>query len=814
MRTPRSRSSQGDSEREVSREGYISKQRSWLRALVLLLAIVAAVGVALYTLRPPDIVPASAPPTEFSAERAMEDLEVIADEPRPVGSPEHAETREYLLGEIRALDLEPRVQTTTALVSFPDRSFAHVSRVKNILVRLEGTADNDRAVLLSAHYDTFSGSTPSASDCGSCVVTLLETMRALEAAPPLNNDVIFLFTDAEERVSAGARGFVDDEPWAKDAAMILNFEAAGSHGPAMVLTTTEQNGEVVDGLLEAAPHPVVNSLLPFLLGPVPGGDDMEVYKEELDSAGLDFVYFVDRSVYHTAADNLQTIDPRSVQHDGSYAHALTRHFGNTSLANLEAPDEVFFTILPGVTVHYPEAWGIPLAMLLALAFLGVAAFGMRRGHFSVGKLVLGVLASVLVLIGVVVATTLLWMLVEKLNPEYEEVLTMGFITYNGSTYLVAFTAFTVAITAAAFVLLSGRLGVANLAVGAMLWWVVFLALTGLYVPDIGYLFAWPLAFGLLALGWMLFTRERAAPSWSGTAVLAVASIPAVLVFAPAVFILFHAAGVALPGLPVAIVGFSMFFVALLVGLLLPQLALLERTSSRWLIPGLSALVCLAFLGVGERTAGFDAEHPKPNIVSYELDADAKEAVWKSPGEDPDEWTSQFFAGNTEPASYASFLLPGWLDLDGIKGPAPAVELPPPTVERLHDTFEGGTHNLRLRIASSRGAPNAAVSVQAPGDIVAASVDGKEIERSGVPKNRRDRLAFSYAGVPDRGFELSLTVDSAEPVEVTVEDISEGLPEVPGMKIEPREPWMMPLQAQAMDPTKVKKSFVFEGREAS
>jgi hypothetical protein len=51
-----------------------------------MLAIAAAVGVALYTLRPPDVVPTNAPPTEFSAERAMEDLEAIADEPRPVGS--------------------------------------------------------------------------------------------------------------------------------------------------------------------------------------------------------------------------------------------------------------------------------------------------------------------------------------------------------------------------------------------------------------------------------------------------------------------------------------------------------------------------------------------------------------------------------------------------------------------------------------------------------------------------------------------------------------------------------------------------------
>jgi len=33
-----------------------------------------------------------------------------------------------------------------------------------------------------------------------------------------------------------------------------------------------------------------------------------------------------------------------------------------------------------------------------------------------------------------------------------------------------------------------------------------------------------------------------------------------------------------------------------------------------------------------------------------------------------------------------------------------------------------------------------------------------------------------------------------------------------MEIEPRPSWMMPLQAQAMDPTRVKKSFVFEGRK--
>ena len=49
--------------------------------------------------------------------------------------------------------------------------------------------------------------------------------------------------------------------------------------------------------------------------------------------------------------------------------------------------------------------------------------------------------------------------------------------------------------------------------------------------------------------------------------------------------------------------------------------------------------------------------------------------------------------------------------------------------------------------------------------------------------------------------------------VKVQDISEGSPKVHGMRIAPRPSWRMPLLVQVMDPTKVKKSFEFKGREA-
>ena len=54
--------------------------------------------------RPP--VPASAPPSEFSAERAMAHVEQIAQRPHPVGSADHARVRDYLVGALGALGLK------------------------------------------------------------------------------------------------------------------------------------------------------------------------------------------------------------------------------------------------------------------------------------------------------------------------------------------------------------------------------------------------------------------------------------------------------------------------------------------------------------------------------------------------------------------------------------------------------------------------------------------------------------------------------------------------------------------------------------
>src|SRR3712207_6569602 len=83
--------------RELSHEEFSPERRSWPQVLTLFVAMVAALALALYVFVPPPVVSADAPATEFSAERAMKDVRAIADEPHPMGSPEHEATADYIV---------------------------------------------------------------------------------------------------------------------------------------------------------------------------------------------------------------------------------------------------------------------------------------------------------------------------------------------------------------------------------------------------------------------------------------------------------------------------------------------------------------------------------------------------------------------------------------------------------------------------------------------------------------------------------------------------------------------------------------------
>lgn len=154
--------------------------------IAILIFVSIGIVVGLTSLIRPRVVSESGPDTAFSAQRAMAHVSAIAREPHPPGSPELANVRRYIVSQLRGMGLDPQIQETA--VAIPRRNSVIASDIQNIVVKIPGF-DSSKSVLLDAHYDT-RAMTPGASDCSSCVGTLLELARAVVAASQLKNDIL------------------------------------------------------------------------------------------------------------------------------------------------------------------------------------------------------------------------------------------------------------------------------------------------------------------------------------------------------------------------------------------------------------------------------------------------------------------------------------------------------------------------------------------------------------------------------------------------------------------------------------------------
>jgi hypothetical protein len=542
--------------------------RSAADALLFLLIIFFAL-LAVNLQRSPAAVPAAgASATEFSSGRAMQHLQIIASEPHPLGSPAEARVRQYILEQLAALGLHAEVQNNTV--------------VNNIIARLGGTGHGP-AVLVVAHYDTVAPS-PGAGDDGAAVAAMLEAARALEAGPALKNDVIFLFTDGEEPGQLGAKAFVVNHPWKRDVKLALNFDARGDSGPALMFETSNHNGWLVRQFALAAPSPVANSLMYDIYKLLPHDTDFTVFKEE-GLSGLNFACIDGDAFYHTAQDTLARVDERTVQHEGSYALALARHFGNADLNRVsEEEDAVYFNLFGTHLVVYSAKLVLPLTALAALLLAGLLAFGLKRKRLSIAGIGTGFAAFFLSMAGVMITATVIWQITGslRLGANWND----AGVPFHVGLFIAGFAALATALTTAVFLLFRSRINGSNLMAGGLCWWLMLLVLSSIYLPGGSYLFLWPLLLSLPAFALML-KRSGVGPqlTMKRYVVAALCAIACVVLLAPMINLMAMA-------LTLVFVGPVMMLVPLLCGLLIPQLdgVLAAR---RWLVP------CVALLaGIG------------------------------------------------------------------------------------------------------------------------------------------------------------------------------------------------------------------------
>lgn len=758
------------------------------RIVVLFLILLGAVWLSLYKTRPPTAVPSSAPETEFSAERAIEHVYAISQEPHMTGTLEIYRVRDYILSAMADIGIEAEVQTT--LAQNPLRE-DEVALVENIIARIPGT-DSSQGIMYVGHYDSAPHS-PGAGDDGVAVAVMIETARAVRAGTPLKNDVIFLFSDAEESTIGGAIA-ARKHPWMSEVGLVINLEMRGSSGPVYMFETGPDNGWVIPELAEAIPHPATSSLMRDVYTNMPNNTDFTAFRDA-GYAGFNFSVLEGSTTYHTPRDQAENMDLRSIQHHGSNTLGIARHFGVIELDNIKAEDAVYFDVLGSTLVHYPGSWSIPLVIVALTLFSGLVIYGFRKGNLSLKGIGQGFLAFLAALVGGPGFVTLLWFGIRAVaNPPmiYGD-------TYNSPVFFLSFALLIVAITAALYNLFQRKVNTANLAVGALVWWVVFLLGITIVFPKANFFFLWPLVFAILGVAYWIFTDGKAL-SWTGVAVLSVSVLPGLLIVPPTTYSVLMGL-VAL----VSLTGTGMVLLSFLLGLMVPHFSAMawsETGLGRWWFSAGSGLLGILVLIFAVATIRVDADHPRLFQLIYALDNETGEAVWASAqgSEYNEDWTAQFFSEDATNGPLPQFF---GGDRPQFKiDQAPVAPLPMPKIDVLENPKEGDIHRIRLSIASTGGANQARFYIEPPVEVLSVALNGEQLRMAETPPSAEEPWTLAYFGPLTTPIELSLEIRAESAITMRIVEVSKGLPEFQEMSYTPLPDYLAALSCFCRDDSRM------------
>jgi len=546
---------------------------TFLRPLLVLLALACPTALSLARLRPPQSDPTTGPAAGFSTPRALTDLQTITQEPHPLGSPDHSRVRDYLLAQLQSLNLEtallPGVVRDPRLHRLP-------THVENILARLPGR-DNTNAVLLACHYDSAPVS-HGAGDDGAAVAALLETLRCLKSQPtPLRNDVYLLITDGEERGLLGAIAFAQDHPDViAQCGIALNFDARGTSGPSIMYETSAGNAWLIQQFAAADPRPTGNSLTYDVYRRMPNGTDFTIFKLA-GIPGLNFAFIGSYANYHAPTDDPAHLDPASLRHHGLHALALARHFGNLDLTSLpRTNDAVYFDLLSWKLIHYPPAVAYVLAAV-CLIFVATALYlSLRRRRATA----LGVLLSMPLLLGIAALTTAVAWVPVKLLPAAN-------LRQHPATATLAFCLLALTTTTVFLAIIqrgtrpsdspNGPSMLHALTLGSLILWTVTSVAAAIYSPGATFIIQWPLLFALCGLLATLMLRG----GLTSSTLILLTPVPALLLIPPLINLVFLA-------LTLQLAAYEVLIPTFLLWLLIPHLSILLRPRP-WILPTASAI---------------------------------------------------------------------------------------------------------------------------------------------------------------------------------------------------------------------------------
>src|SRR5260370_19214273 len=130
----------------------------------------------------------------------------------------------------------------------------------------------------------------------------------------------------------------------------------------MMFETGPGNARLMALFARAVARPAASSVYYEIYKLLPNDTDFSVYRK-LGLSGFNFAFSNSASLYHSTRDNLQYIDPRSLQHMGEHAFEVVGVLADADLATLKsASDASFFDVFSLVTVPWPAPVSLPIAL--------------------------------------------------------------------------------------------------------------------------------------------------------------------------------------------------------------------------------------------------------------------------------------------------------------------------------------------------------------------------------------------------------------------------------------------------------------------
>lgn len=488
---------------------------------IIVFGVLALVWISLQHLTPPEPALPDAPVTSFSSIRAMAHVWRIGAKPHPSGSRENEQVRQYIAGQLRELGLQPEIQSAIRLSPLQKT----LIDIHNIAVKVPGQGRADKALLLIAHYDSVPLG-PGAADNAASVAAMLETLRVINYFLPLQNDVVFLFTDGEEDGLLGIQAFVQHHPWAKTIGLALNFEYRGNSGAFMMFETSPGNAKLISGLADSVPYVLANSLMYEVYKRMPNDTDFSVLKQA-GIPGMNFAAIEGFEYYHTALDRPERLNQGTLQHEGDIMLGLVKYFGNSPLEQLTAANHVYFDIPWFGLVHYPEQWLIPLYTVLIFLFSAAMIIGIKAKQISWRKVLAGTAVFPVIVITFSLINYFLWLAIRFFCYQYLRVLQANINDSAG--LLLAFIALDIGLFLWLLIQLNKWLKTLEFLFGALTIWLILLGLCSMWYAGASFILYWPLA-AMLPGVYVMLIFSRPVNSSAYPIIILLASAPGIIIF--------------------------------------------------------------------------------------------------------------------------------------------------------------------------------------------------------------------------------------------------------------------------------------------